>query len=310
MTTRLGIGLPQNRQYDLGKDVPDVARAAEAIGYDSLWVYERALFPDPQTQPLYGVPGLPWPDAYRSVAEPLVTLTLAAAATERAELGTAVLVAPLHIPFQLAKSLATLDAASGGRVVAGLGSGWSLDEYAAAAVRPFAERGKVMDEIFEVCRAVWGPDPVVYEGGRITRIASAVVGPKPARPIPILVPANSPRAMRRLVDHADGWLPYADGPEQVAESRRQLQDLAAERGRTRPLRTVVRVNPDYTAKRHEGPDRRPFQGDIEQIVTDLMAYDGIGLDEFLVDLSWAARDAQELKDLSAELYAAARAAGF
>lgn len=61
MTTRLGIGLPQNRQYDLGKDVPDVARAAEDIGYDSLWVYERALFPEPPTQPLYGVPACPGP---------------------------------------------------------------------------------------------------------------------------------------------------------------------------------------------------------------------------------------------------------
>jgi alkanesulfonate monooxygenase SsuD/methylene tetrahydromethanopterin reductase-like flavin-dependent oxidoreductase (luciferase family) len=203
-----------------------------------------------------------------------------------------------------------LDAASGGRVIAGLGSGWSLDEYAAAGVRPFAERGKVMDEVFEVCRAVWGPDPVVYDNGRITRIASAVVGPKPARPIPILVPANSPRAMRRLVDHADGWLPYADGPEQVAQGWRQLQDLAAERGRTRPLRTVVRVNPDYTAKRYEGPDRRPFQGDVEQIVSDLMAYAEIGLDEFLVDVSWVVRDAEELKDVAAEVYATARAAGF
>ena len=79
----------------------------------------------------------------------------------------------------------------------------------------------------------------------------------------------------------------------------------------RPIRIVVRVNPDYTVKRYEGPpDRRPFQGDVEQIVTDLMAYAGIGLDEFLVDLSWAARDAQELKDVSAEVYGAARAAGF
>ncbi|MFE3072543.1 LLM class F420-dependent oxidoreductase [Streptomyces sp. NPDC059247] len=309
MTTRLGIGLPQNRQYDIGKDVPDVARSAEDIGYDSVWVYERALFPEPQTQPLYGIPGLPWPDDYRGVAEPLVTLTLAAAVTERVELGTAVLVAPLHIPFQLAKSLATLDAASGGRVVAGLGTGWSLDEYAAAGVRPFEERGKVLDEVLEVCRAVWGPDPVVYENGRITKIASAMVGPKPARPVPILVPANTPRAMRRLVDHADGWLPYADGPDQVAARWRELQDLAAERARTCPLRTVVRVNPDYTPKRYEGWDRRPFQGDVEQIVNDLMEYAEIGLDEFLVDLSWAARDAQELKGVAAEVYSAARAAG-
>lgn len=112
-----------------------------------------------------------------------MTLTPAAAATERAELGTSVLVAPLHGPFQLARTLGTLDAASGGRVVAGFGTGWSLDEYAAAGVAPFEERGRVLDEIIDVCRAVWGPDPVRYEG-RHTRIASSAIGPKPARPIP------------------------------------------------------------------------------------------------------------------------------
>ncbi|MER7053841.1 LLM class flavin-dependent oxidoreductase [Streptomyces sp. NPDC000351] len=123
MTTRLGLGLPQMRQYDLGKDVPDVARTAERTGYESLRVFERALFPEPATQGLYGIGGVPWPDEYRNVAEPLVALTLAAAATERAELGSSVLVAPLRVPFQPARALASLDAASGGRVVAGFGTG-------------------------------------------------------------------------------------------------------------------------------------------------------------------------------------------
>jgi probable F420-dependent oxidoreductase len=308
MTIRLGTGLPQNRQYNLGKDVPDVARAAEAIGYDSLWVYERALFPDPQTQPLYGVPGLPWPEAYRGVAEPLVTLTLAAAATERAELGTAVLVAPLHIPFQLAKSLASLDAASGGRVIAGLGTGWSLDEYAASGIRPFEERGTVLDELIEVCRAVWGPDPVTYDG-QLTKIASAVVGPKPARPIPIMLAATNKKAQRRLVDHADGWLPVGMGAEQLAAQWQELQDLAAERGRTEPIRTVVRVNTVYTAKPYDGPDRQPFQGSADQIVEDLVAHAAVGLEEILIDLQTTPRDAQELKAVAAEVYEKARAAG-
>ena len=180
MTIRLGLTLPQMKQFDIGRDIPALARAAEDIGYESVWVFERALFPTPTRQGLYGIEGLPWPDAYRGVAEPLVTLTLAAAATRRARLGSSVLVAPLHVPFQLAKALATLDAASGGRVVAGLGTGWSLDEYAAASVRPFEERGQVLDELIEVCRAVWGPDPVSYEG-RVTTINPSVVGPKPAR---------------------------------------------------------------------------------------------------------------------------------
>lgn len=191
MATRLGLSLPQMKQYDIGRDIPAVARAAEEIGYESLWVFERILFPEPARQGLYGVPGLPWPDQYRSVADPLVSLTLAAAATERARLGTSVLVAPLHVPFQLARALASLDAASGGRVVAGIGTGWSHDEYAAAAVAPFEKRGQVLDELLDVFEAVWGPDPVSYEG-ELTTIAPSVVGPKPAGPIPVLLAGEQP----------------------------------------------------------------------------------------------------------------------
>ncbi|MEV4049193.1 TIGR03619 family F420-dependent LLM class oxidoreductase, partial [Streptomyces sp. NPDC049744] len=227
----------------------------------------------------------------------------------RARLGTSVLVAPLHVPFQLAKALASLDAASGGRVVAGFGTGWSHDEYAAASVRPFAERGAALDELIGVCRAVWGPDPVVYDG-EVTKIASAVVGPKPARPIPILLAAGaSGRARRRLVDHADGWLPTGMGAEAVAEQWRRLRELAAERGRTEPIRTVLRVNTRYSAANYEGSDRRPFQGGVDQIVEDLVAHAEIGLDEILVDLQSTTRDAEELKDVAAQVYEKARAAG-
>ncbi|MER5660123.1 TIGR03619 family F420-dependent LLM class oxidoreductase [Streptomyces mirabilis] len=309
MAARLGLSLPQTHQFDIGRDVPDVARTAEEIGYESLWVFERALFPDPATQGLYGVPNLPWPDSYRGVAEPLVTLTLAAAATRRARLGTSVLVAPLHGPFQLARALATLDAASGGRVVAGLGTGWSLDEYAAAGVAPFEERGQVLDEVLDVCRAVWGPDPVSYEG-RLTRIESAVVAPKPARPIPILLPAFSKKALTRLVDRGDGWQPVATGgADQLAAQWRQVQDFAAERGRTEPIQSVARINTRYSAKAYDGADRQPFQGNVDQIVSDLVPYAEIGLDEYFVDLQDGPRDAEELKDLAAEVYTAARAAG-
>jgi len=308
MAVRLGLGLPQSRQYEIGRDVPDVARTAEQIGYESLWVFERALFPDPTTQGLYGMEGVPWPDVYRGLAEPLVTLTLAAAATERTRLGTSVLVAPLHGPFQLARALGTLDAASGGRVVAGFGTGWSLDEYAAAGVAPFAERGQVLDEVIDVCRAVWGPDPVRYDG-RLTKIASAAVAPKPARPIPILLPAHSRKSLTRLVERADGWNPIAQGAGQLAAQWRQVQDLAAEKGRTRPIETAARVNLTYTPKAYDGADRRPFQGNVDQIVTDLAAHAEVGLDEFFVEFGDAPRNAAELKDLAAELYEAARAAG-
>ncbi|MGV9243781.1 LLM class F420-dependent oxidoreductase [Streptomyces sp. NPDC003710] len=308
MATLLGLGLPQNKQYDIGRDVPDVAHAAEEMGYDSLWVYERALFPKPAAQGLYGIEGMPWPDSYRGVAHPLVTLALAVSATRRVRLGTGVLVAPLHGPFQLAKAFASLDAASGGRIVAGLGTGWSLDEYAAAGVRPFEERGRVMDEIIDVCRAVWGPDPVSYEGG-LTKISPAVVAPKPARPIPILLAATNRTAQRRLVEKADGWLPVGLGADRLAAQWRTLQDLAAEQGRVEPLQTVMRANAVYTAKAYDGPDRGPFQGNVDQIVEDLAAHAEVGFDEILIDLQGSVRDAQELKDLAANVYTTARAAG-
>ncbi|MGW7368818.1 LLM class F420-dependent oxidoreductase, partial [Streptomyces sp. NPDC054841] len=301
MTIRLGLGLPQMRQYDIGRDIPAVAAAAEEIGYESLWAFERVLFPEPATQGLYGVPGLPWPDQYRNVAEPTVSLTLAAAATSRARLGTSVLIAPLHIPFQLARTLATLDAASGGRVVAGFGTGWSLDEYAAASVAPFDKRGAVLDELLDVCQAVWGPDPVAYEG-ELTTVAPSVVGPKPARPIPVLLPAFSPRATRRMVDRADGWMPVAAGPQQLSDAWRRVQDVAAERGRERPLEVVVRANAAYSEKPLESGDRQPFHGSVEQIVEDLAAHVAPGLGEFLVDLQGTTRDAEELKDVAAAVY--------
>ncbi|UUN25763.1 LLM class F420-dependent oxidoreductase [Streptomyces sp. FIT100] len=308
MTIRLGLGLPQMRQYDIGRDIPAVARAAEETGYDSLWVFERVIFPEPATQGLYGIPGRPWPDQYRDVAEPTVSLALAAAVTGRARLGTSVLIAPLHIPFQLARTLATLDASSGGRVVAGFGTGWSLDEYAAAGVAPFERRGAVLDELLDVCRAVWGPDPVAYEG-ELTTIAPSVVGPKPARPIPVLLPANSPKAARRVVDRADGWLPVAMGPQRLADEWRRLQDLAAERGRERPLLVSVRANARYRAKPFDGRDRQPFHGSVDQIVEDLVAHVAPGLDDFHLDLQGTTRDAEELKDVAAAVYAGVRAAG-
>lgn len=308
MPIPLGLGLPQMRQYDIGRDVATVARAAEETGFDSVWVFERILFPEPATQGLYGVPGLPWPDRYRSVADSLVALTLAAAATERPRLGTGVLVAPLHVPFRLARSLASLDVASGGRVIAGLGTGWSLDEYAAASVAPFEKRGAVLDEVLDVCAAVWGPDPVAYEG-ELTTIAPSAVGPKPVRPIPVYLPANSPRATRRLVDRADGWMPVAAGPAQLAEQWRRVRDTAAERGRERPLDVCVRANARHTAEPVRSEGRQPFHGNVAQIVEDLVAHAGPYVTTFVLDLQATSRDAAELVDVAAEVYEAARAAG-
>jgi hypothetical protein len=116
MAIRLGLGLPQARHYDIGRDVPEVARAAERVGYESLWVFERALLPEPATQGLYGVEGLPWPELYRHVADPLTHL-LGAWSLERARDATwaaaRALWAMRRLPDLTAEFVERLDAAVG-----------------------------------------------------------------------------------------------------------------------------------------------------------------------------------------------------
>jgi probable F420-dependent oxidoreductase len=309
MAVRLGLFLPQYKQFQLARDVVHVARAAEEIGYDGVWVYERVLVPENSPHGLYGVPGLPWPDYYRSLSEPLVTLTAAAAVTERVRLGTAILVAPMHQPFQLARSLATLDAVSGGRVAAGFGTGWSVDEYAAASFAPFEQRGAVLDELLDVCAAIWGPNPVTYEGQYVT-IRESEVGPKPVRPIPIYLAGNAPKALRRVARRGDGWVSAGMPPAALADTLRQLNDEAAELGRgPNAIEGIVRAPVVLSEKPIEGADRAMFTGSIEQVIQDTIASAEAGAHEVTVDLGADARDAAELLDLAARVHAEVRAAG-
>lgn len=113
----------------------------------------------------------------------------------------------------------------------------------------------------------------------------------------------------RLVDRADGWMPVAMGATALAEQWRRVQDLAAERGRQRPIEVCARANAKYSAKPFEGADRQPFQGSVAQIVEDLVAHAAVGVPEILLDLQGTTRDAAELADVAAEVYRAARAAG-
>ncbi|MEV5953320.1 TIGR03619 family F420-dependent LLM class oxidoreductase [Streptomyces sp. NPDC051987] len=309
MAIKLGLGLPQLSQYDISRDVAAVARSAEEIGYEGLWVFEVTMYPTPMTQGYHGVPGQPWPECFRSCADPLVTLALAAAATERPRLGTSVLVAALHAPFQLARSLAALDVASRGRLVAGLGTGWSTDQCAAASIAPFEKRGAALDELLDVCAAVWGPDPVSHQGELCT-IAPSAVNPKPAHPVPIFMPALSARSKRRLVDRADGWMPVAHGPRELADEAKKIEDLAVERGRERPLEVCLRAIAAYTPKPIESKDRMPFYGNAAQMAEDAAAHaEAHGIDELLLDLQITPRDAQELIDIAAEVHEAIRAVG-
>jgi probable F420-dependent oxidoreductase len=310
MSLKLGTFLPQNWRYDPHGDLVNAARAAEEIGYDSVWVFERVLYAEDQT----GVHRLTeygdgsWPDIYRRVIDPIVALSMAAAVTSVVRVGTAALIPPLHVPFRLAHSLASIAAASGGRVVAGLGTGWSVDEYAATAPRPMAERGAALDEFLDMAEALWGPDPVSFKNERYT-VYPAEVGPKPAERIPVLLGGRGKKALDRVARRASGWMPSLLPPPAVEATLRRLREKAAECGRNPAelsCTAVIGLSP-FSEVPESG--RMPYAGSIDQVISDLADLSKAGVGEVVLTLPLLAGNVREFCDLSAEFHARFRAAG-
>lgn len=284
----LGLRLPQRLGVDLRRDLVEAARAAEAAGYASLWTYERLLFPRTPAEP-YAPPNVPWPETQRQAADSLAVLSAAAVVTERVRLGTAVLIAGLHTPIQLAKQLAAIDQISGGRVIAGLGTGWSSDEFQAAGANR-AERGRLLDETLDVFDAAWGPDPVHFRSPRVV-IDNAAVLPKPVAKIPVLLGGgSSAKAVERIARRADGWLPFlaAPGPRGAAELRGRwdrIRQTASGYGRDPGRMEMIVVGNVTFTDRPAGPDRTPFVGTLDQIMDDIHTAAEAGADELIVDLN-------------------------
>ncbi|GIH28996.1 hypothetical protein Aph01nite_73060 [Acrocarpospora phusangensis] len=189
----------------------------------------------------------------------------------------------------MAKALATIDQISGGRMIAGLGTGWSTDELQATGATR-ADRGRFLDETLDVFDAVWGPDPVTFRGPRVI-IDNASVLPKPVSKIPVMLGGGaSPKAVQRIAKRADGWLPMltTPGPAGAAELRAswdRIREMASGYGRdTSRMEMVVVGNVTFT-DRPAGPARSAFAGTLDQIMDDVHTAAEAGADELIVDLN-------------------------
>lgn len=209
---RFGVHLPQYGRAAGADAITRVARHAEELGFDDVWVSDHLAVPS----------DAPYPPAF--LYEPMITLTWAAAATERVGLGTSVLVLPYRHPLHLAKELGSLDRLSGGRLIVGAAAGWLEKEFDALNV-PFADRGLRTDESIEAMRACWGEQPVNY-AGRTVKLEDLKVQPAPERRIPIWVGGASKPALRRATRLGDGWHGTFMKPEETAPL---LKSLRAER---------------------------------------------------------------------------------
>ncbi|MFJ9589523.1 TIGR03619 family F420-dependent LLM class oxidoreductase [Streptomyces acidicola] len=292
---KIGFALPQFHQQALGiARTAEFARKVENAGAASLWVGDRNLAAvNPKVG--YGGLGNTIPAELNPAADPFVLLGIAASATERVLLGAHVLIAPLYPPVQLARSLTTIDLISGGRLLPGFGIGWSPEEYEAAG-EDFARRGARMNELLDALEAIWTTDPAAYQG----QLISVPLHHSPLKPArrprpPFYLGALSERALRRVAERGDGWLPlcvvpsYLDIDGLVAQ-RAVIDRLAREAGRDpSAIDAVLRVNID--------PDT-PSQ----QVADALKAvHERTGIDHFMIDSMYAVHSVDGAIDFAAEV---------
>ena len=195
-----------------------IASLAEELGYESFWVGEHPVLPDPPSPDSPFDPRLP-------LADPVVVLSFLAAITRRVRLATGVLLLPLRNPVILAKQLASLDVLSGGRLMAGFGLGYIRPEAAAVGV-PHAERAARSMEYLAAMRSLWHDDKPAYHG-RFVDFDHIDAHPRPAQAdLHVVTGGMSPGALRRAVAHAHGWYGFMLRPEQAAAHVRGLREAA------------------------------------------------------------------------------------
>jgi probable F420-dependent oxidoreductase len=203
----------------------ELARAAEERGFESFWVGEHTHIPAARQTPYPG--GEPLPKPYYHMADPFVSLMAAAAATRTIKLGTGICLVVEHDPIVLAKSVATLDWLSGGRVLFGIGGGWNREEMEHHGT-PFAKRWRVLRERVLAMKTLWTQEEASFHG-EFVNFDRAISFPKPVqRPHPpILFGGATDQGRARVVDYCDGWIPIDvlldDLPAAIADLRHKAQ---------------------------------------------------------------------------------------
>jgi probable F420-dependent oxidoreductase len=222
---KISLNLPTERvdragEFVTGPAIADMARAAEAAGFDSVAVTDHP-FPDDAWMRGGGHHAL----------DPMVALAFAAAPTTTLRVRTNLYVAAYRNPFLSAKAVASLDLLSGGRVILGIGAGYLEPEFRALGI-PFAERNELTDEAIVAMRRAWNEEGVVHRGRGFDASGNTMLPHPVQRPgPPIWIGGNSRRAARRAVDLGDGWLPFPNSADTVQRRRtpaiETLDDLRA-----------------------------------------------------------------------------------
>jgi probable F420-dependent oxidoreductase len=257
---------------ELTSDIRDVARAAEAAGFESLYVAEHTHIPTSRRSPHPS--GHEMPMEYAHTLDPFVALAMAAAVTERLRVGTSICLVNERDPIVLAKEVSTLDQLSGGRVELGVGAGWNAEELAHHGV-DFAKRWDVLRDRVKLMQALWSAEVASYDG-EFVHLEPSWQWPKPVQaPVPVLIGGGGERPMRHAVEYATGWMPMPS-PVKFSDRLERLRAIAAEAGKPVPTITLTAVRPDAGVLKHYaelGVDRAvlilPFRPDVLPVIEEL-----------------------------------------
>jgi probable F420-dependent oxidoreductase len=304
---KVGIFLPHVGEFATRENILYVAKEAEKEGIDSVWVLDRLLWPLKPQSPYVATPDGSLPVEYQNVFDPLTTLTYVAAVTERISLGTSVIDMFFQNPVVLGKRFATLDVLSGGRAIAGLGIGWSKDEYEISGI-PYKDRGTRADEYLQVLRKIW-TDDIVDHKGQFYNIPASKIGPKPVQEPhpPILLGGFTPKTFSRIVNYANGWIGVAGfGPlEQLEQAINGLREGARKADKDPSKVSIYMVS--YPNILESPPSsnqiRVPMTGTIEQVGSDIEKIKAMATDHMIFGhmFSSIGKDTRKMVEVTKQL---------
>jgi probable F420-dependent oxidoreductase len=284
---KVGLVVPQFGINATKENLIRFVQIAEREDFESLWAYDRMLYPLNPQQPYPGTPDKrEWPEFFKYNLDPLTTLAFIAANTTKTNLGTCIIDMLFHNPITLAKEFTAIDILSEGRVLCGFGIGWSKDEYLAANI-PYEKRGERANEILEAMKKVWTEDIVEFDGD-FYKIPKSIINPKPIqKPHPkILLGGFSQNTFERMAKYGDGYIGVLAGSFEYFHNLIEMfNDYIEKSSRTRKDFDLTILTFPYLMKSssEKKSNRSPMIGEtIDEIGSDLSKLKSSGVDRVIL----------------------------
>jgi probable F420-dependent oxidoreductase len=292
---RYGFYLPTRGPTATSEALATLVQRGEALGFHAVVIADHLVFPvEIHSKYPYTVGGA-FP-GHGDALDQLALMAFVAAKTRTLRLVTSVMILPYRNPVVTAKTLATIDVLSGGRVTVGVGVGWLREEFEALHAPDFDRRGAVSNEYLQIFKTLWTQDPATFRGefyqfNALRCLPHPLQKPHP----PIWIGGHSRAALRRAAQYGDGWHPVGANPavplrpaelQAALDDLRRLTDAA---GRDFAALSIsykaplYDVTPAGALEQQAGLERRPFSGGIAQVVEDIHTYARLGVSELIFD---------------------------